>query len=170
MDIKKVSQRLRLRKRLPLIALHIIAVYVLWHTITQIFLDDISLESGKWAIRWLLISLSISPLNTYFNLRATIPLRKAAGLWAFGFAAVHVWYTLSGGSIGWLDLPLQPFIAIGLLGFVILFALAVSSNKWAMRWPGQALETPTSLGLSGRNGRYLSRHPGSRSQQEVAIS
>jgi DMSO/TMAO reductase YedYZ heme-binding membrane subunit len=51
---------------------------------------DPMLEAGKWAIRFLLICLSMTPLQKYFGWRSATKLRKPAGLWAFGFAVLHV--------------------------------------------------------------------------------
>jgi sulfoxide reductase heme-binding subunit YedZ len=94
---------------------------------------DPGLESGKWAIRFLLICLAMTPLNTCFNWRGAIKLRKPAGLWAFGFAALHVLYTVGADPLAWLGWPMQPFIALGLLGFCILSMLALTSNRWSMQ-------------------------------------
>ena len=67
---------------------------------------DSGLESGKWAVRFLLISLSSTPLNTYFGWSSAIKLRKSAGLWAFGFACLHVFYYLRETPLNWLTWPL----------------------------------------------------------------
>jgi methionine sulfoxide reductase heme-binding subunit len=94
---------------------------------------DPGLESGKWAIRFLLICLAITPLHTYFGWRSVVSLRKPAGLWAFGFAGLHVLVYIKDAEWAWLTWPIQPFIALGLLGLLILMALALTSNRWAMQ-------------------------------------
>lgn len=95
---------------------------------------DPGLASGKWAVRFLLICLAMTPLSSYLNWRGAIKLRKPAGLWAFGFAALHLTiYMTNDGGWKWRKLPMQLFIALGLLGMVILLLLAVTSNRWAMR-------------------------------------
>lgn len=94
---------------------------------------DPGLESGKWAVRFLLICLAITPLHTYFGLRSLISLRKPAGLWAFGFAVLHLLVYIKDAEWAWLTWPIQPFIALGLLGLLILTVLALTSNRWAMR-------------------------------------
>jgi sulfoxide reductase heme-binding subunit YedZ len=99
----------------------------------------------------------MSPLNTYFRWTSAIKLRKSAGLWAFGFAVLHVffytsdtgWLTLVSAAASvslrhvfsyisytgwtWLTVSMQPFMALGLLGLLVLAALAITSNRWAMR-------------------------------------
>ncbi|MBE7549975.1 MAG: ferric reductase-like transmembrane domain-containing protein [Anaerolineales bacterium] len=94
---------------------------------------DPGLESGKWAIRFLLVCLAVTPLHTYFGWRSLISLRKPAGLWAFGFAVLHVLVYLKEAGWAWLAWPIQFYIALGLLGLLILTALALTSNRWAMR-------------------------------------
>lgn len=94
---------------------------------------DSGLESGKWAIRFLLLCLTMTPLQTYFGWRSMINLRKPAGLWAFAFAVVHVLFYLNEARLDWLNLPLPLFIGFGLLGLLILTLLALTSNRWAMR-------------------------------------
>lgn len=119
------------------------AVYVLtqgtsWNTGTGGF--DRMLESGKWALRFLLFCLAITPLNTYFGWRNGIPLRKPAGLWAFGFTVLHVVHLLAEeNGYGWrmVSFPPQPVIVLGLVGLIILTMLAVTSNQRAMKWLGK---------------------------------
>lgn len=93
---------------------------------------DPGLENAKWAVRFLLICLSMTPLRTYFGWNASFKLRKSAGLWSFGFACVHVAYTLWQTGFNWLTLT-QPLFVLGLASFGILSALALTSNRFAMR-------------------------------------
>ena len=153
-----------LRTNVRWVALNLFAVSILSVVLTQGSTDwsathtfDPGLESGKWAIRFLLLCLGMSPLNTYFRWTSAIKLRKSAGLWAFGFAVLHVffytsdtgWLTLVSAAASvslrhvfsyisdtgwtWLTVSMQPFMALGLLGLLVLTALAITSNRWAMR-------------------------------------
>lgn len=122
------------------IAFNLLAGTVLVTLLSQSGLDwgptptfDPELESGKWAIRFLLICLTITPLNTYFGWRGMIPLRKPAGLWSFGFACLHLLFYIREAGLAWLTRPLSLFIVPGLVGLLILSALALTSNRWAMR-------------------------------------
>jgi sulfoxide reductase heme-binding subunit YedZ len=132
-------------KVLNAVALLIAAVFVTgWSTSWRIppLRSDPMLEAGKWAVRFLLVCLAMTPLNTYLGWRRAIGLRKSAGLWAFGFAVLHVALSLADkkfGGIGWLiTFPLPLFIVLGLIGLVILIILAVTSNRWAMKRLGKA--------------------------------
>lgn len=96
------------------------------------------LESGKWAIRFLLVCLAMTPLNSYFGWRSVIKLRKPAGLWAFAFALVHVAYLIREGRLDiFAYVTQQLYIALGVVGLVVLSALALTSNRWTMRRLGK---------------------------------
>ena len=101
--------------------------------------DQLMEDSGKWAIRFLLLCLAMTPIYNVFGWRTAIKLRKPAGLWAFAFALLHVIVILSerGFSTAWFKLQLdaftQQFEVYGVIAFAILFVLAVTSNRWAMK-------------------------------------
>ncbi len=106
------------------------------------FSDPLFENSGRWAIRFLLFSLAMTPLNTLFGWRGAIKLRKPAGLWAFAFGLVHLLAYLSMR----LELPdwnilaiVQegPFVYLGIAGLFMLSLLALTSNHWAMNRLGK---------------------------------
>jgi sulfoxide reductase heme-binding subunit YedZ len=120
------------------IALNLFAASAMAVTLTRgstdwavAFTFDPMLESGKWAIRLLLICLTMSPLDIFFGWHSAIKLRKPAGLWSFGFAMVHFLYYISDTSH--LLFQIEPFFVLGALGLIVLTALAITSNRWAMR-------------------------------------
>lgn len=108
----------------------------------EVFLDTLIENSAKWAIRFLLICLSMTPLNTYFGWRWAVGLRKSAGLWAFGFGLLHFTRYL---TLNWSYVRPDPLLFIfqdyinilGLSALSILAALAITSNHWAMRGLGK---------------------------------
>lgn len=127
-------------------ALNLFAVSVMLGVITLGSRDwnaktfDPGLESGKWAIRFLLTCLAMTPLNTFFGWRSAIRLRKPTGLWAYAFAVLHVlFYGISDPKLSWLTVivPIKSFIVLGLMGFIVLTALAITSNIWAMKRMGK---------------------------------
>ncbi len=96
------------------------------------------IDSGKWAIRLLLFSLAITPLNTLFGWRAGIKLRKPAGLWAFAFASLHFALYLYDMDGDWLQYPIPDYVAgLGVAALIILAALASTSTRWAMKRLGK---------------------------------
>lgn len=96
------------------------------------------IDSGKWAIRFLLVSLAITPLNTLFGWRAGIKLRKPAGLWAFAFGSLHFALYLFDMDGDWWKYPIPDYMAgFGVLALLILTALASTSTRWAMKRLGK---------------------------------
>lgn len=98
---------------------------------------DPGLESGKWAIRFLLACLTMTPLKTYFGWSSAVKLRKSAGLWAFGFASLHVLFYIRDAKLDWLSTSMPLHLALGLAGVIILTALTVTSNRWSMQQLGR---------------------------------
>jgi sulfoxide reductase heme-binding subunit YedZ len=101
--------------------------------------DPLFEYSGKWAIRFLLFSLAMTPLNIVFKWRWPLRLRKPAGLWAFAFAALHytVYTEYKPLNFAWLNVEFGGYIILGAAALLILTAMAITSNRWAMRWLGK---------------------------------
>jgi sulfoxide reductase heme-binding subunit YedZ len=95
---------------------------------------------GLWALRFLIVSLAVTPLR-----RAGGPnllrYRRAFGLLAFFYAALHllVYMVLDQGldlAAIWGDIVKRPYITIGMAAFVILVPLAITSNNAMIRRVG----------------------------------
>lgn len=115
---------------------------LLWHVTIASELnrsyDLLFLSSGKWAIRFLLLSLSMTPLNTLFGWRGAIKLRRAAGLWAFEFALLHFLLNVTLTWEYWPQTPIPDYIAaLGVIGLSILTLMAATSFRWAMKHMGK---------------------------------
>lgn len=89
-------------------------------------------QSGRWAIRFLLMSLAVSPLFYILGWKQLISLRKSAGLWAVAFALIH--FRLFFANITWRKIAHHNYFWIGLVAFIVLCVLALTSHRWAMRW------------------------------------
>jgi methionine sulfoxide reductase heme-binding subunit len=97
---------------------------------------------GLLGFQFLLLGLAITPLRrlTGFNL---VFWRRPVGLLAFVHVLLHLltWIFLDlgmrWGQIG-TDLVKRPFIIVGMLGFVALLPLALTSNDWSVRRLGAA--------------------------------
>lgn len=104
------------------------------------FIDPLVEHSGKWAIRFLLFSLLMTPLNTYFGWRWAVTLRKTAGLWAFGFGVLHFLTYFVTYLLEDVDLVLfftEIFIIPAVIGLIILSLMAATSNRWSMKRLGK---------------------------------
>ena len=94
---------------------------------------------GERGLQFLLASLAITPLRRLgLNL---IRFRRALGLVAFFYVALHLtaWVWLDMG-LRWAevtaDLWKRPYILIGMVGFLALLPLALTSSNRAIRWMG----------------------------------
>jgi methionine sulfoxide reductase heme-binding subunit len=101
--------------------------------------EDLLLTTGLWALRFLLISLAITPLRRVTGWNRVIQFRRMLGLFAFFYAAVHltIYLVLDQG----LDLPFiladivkRRFITAGMAAYLLMLPLAVTSTKgWIRR-------------------------------------
>ncbi len=92
---------------------------------------------GLWALRFLIASLAIAPLRRLGGPNL-VRFRRAIGLLAFYYAALHltVYLVLDQGldwAAIWADIVKRPYITVGMLAFIILAPLAVTSNGSAIR-------------------------------------
>lgn len=99
-------------------------------------------RSGYYALVFLVLSLTATPLNTWFGFRPALKVRRTLGLYAFMFAGLH-FLTFSVLDYG-LDWSLlrgaifeKPYILIGLTALIILLALAITSFRWWMKRMGK---------------------------------
>lgn len=109
-------------------------------------IDEVADATGEWALRFLLITLAATPLKQLLDWPWTIRVRRMLGLFAFFYAALHLFTYLwldqffDWGEI-WLDVLDRPFITVGMLAFVLLLPLAATSNHAAMRYLGKNWKT-----------------------------
>ncbi|WP_337269836.1 protein-methionine-sulfoxide reductase heme-binding subunit MsrQ [Oryzifoliimicrobium ureilyticus] len=92
---------------------------------------------GTWTIRFLIITLMISPLRELLGVNL-IRYRRALGLLTFYYAVMHftVYLVLDQAmDINAVieDVLKRPFIMFGMAGLVLLIPLAVTSNSFAIR-------------------------------------
>lgn len=100
--------------------------------------ETLTHESGEWALRFLLLSLAITPLRKITKLHWLIKLRRMLGLFAFFYAVLHfITYIWLDQFFDWseilVDIPKRPFITIGFLSFVLLLPLAFTSTRAMQR-------------------------------------
>lgn len=99
--------------------------------------EFITRSSGTWALVFLLLTLSVTPIRKFTGINSLIKIRRMLGLFAFFYACLHFLIYL------WLDqawdfseilkdIVKRPFITLGFLGFMIMCPLAITSTD-AMR-------------------------------------
>ena len=102
-------------------------------------IEDITLTTGIWALRWLLVSLAITPLRRVTGWQRIIQFRRMFGLFAFFYATLHLltYVVLDQGLAFEFILPdivKRPYITAGMVAFTLMIPLAVTSTKgWIRR-------------------------------------
>ncbi len=119
----------------PFIALVIGAVN---NTLGTNPVETMTHETGEWTLRFLLLTLMITPLRRLSGKSWLIKLRRMLGLYAFFYACLHfITYIWFDHYFDWVeiikDIPKRPFITVGFSAFVLLIPLAVTSNNKMMR-------------------------------------
>jgi len=100
--------------------------------------ETITHATGDWTLRFLMITLSITPLRRLTGNHWLIRLRRLFGLYAFFYALLHfVTYIWFDQYFDWMeiakDIPKRPFITVGFTAFVLLLPLAFTSTNAMMR-------------------------------------
>ena len=102
----------------------------------------LSIETGEWALRFLLLTLAITPFRQIFRVAEIARLRRMVGLFAFFYASIHFlsWMAFILG-FRWLaiaeELVERPYITVGFMAYVILFLLGVTSTNSMVRRLGK---------------------------------
>ncbi|AVO61254.1 MULTISPECIES: protein-methionine-sulfoxide reductase heme-binding subunit MsrQ [Pseudomonas] len=93
---------------------------------------------GLGTLIFLLITLSMTPLQKLTGWAGWIAVRRQLGLWCFAYVVLHLSaYAVFILGLDWsqlgVELRKRPYIIVGSLGFLGLLALAVTSNRYSQR-------------------------------------
>lgn len=104
--------------------------------------QELSLETGEWALRFLIVALAMTPLRRMTNQIEFARHRRMMGLFALFYATAHL--------IVWLMFVLEfrwfaiaeeildrPYITVGFVAYLILLALGITSPKLMVRKLGK---------------------------------
>lgn len=106
-------------------------------------IEVITHATGDWTIRFLLITLSITPIRKLTGRLWLIRFRRMFGLFAFFYGVLHfltyIWLDKFFDVHEMLhDVAKRRFITVGFTGFVLLIPLALTSTKgWIRRLGGK---------------------------------
>ncbi len=134
------------------------AAWLVWAALTNNLsanpLSDLTLETGVWTLRFLCITIAITPLRTITGWNWIIKFRRMVGLFAFFYGTMHfLVYAIADrfagldfpdGIVAWStvknlaasvssDIYKRPFITIGFLAFILMVPLAVTSTAGMIR-------------------------------------
>lgn len=105
-------------------------------------IDYITDVTGTTALTFLVISLAVTPLRRLTGRNEVIKLRRMLGLFAFFYACLHL---LTWSVLDWFfdvasmasDIAERPFITLGMITFLLLLPLAVTSTAGMIRRLGK---------------------------------
>jgi sulfoxide reductase heme-binding subunit YedZ len=121
-------------------------------------LSDVTNETGVWTLRFLCITLAITPLRRLTKWNEIIRFRRMIGLFAFFYGSLHLLTYVILDRFAGLDFPdgivalstvknlavsvgqdiyKRPFITIGFTAFVLMLPLAITSTKGWIRRMGR---------------------------------
>lgn len=117
------------------------AVIAYWGVTNQLGANPINTGMrmlGVWGIRILLLGLAMTPLRATFGWNFLQKYRRTIGVFGFAYVAVHLstylvldqffdWATI------WKDIVKRPYITFGMLAFVLLLPLAITSTNGMIR-------------------------------------
>lgn len=100
--------------------------------------EFIERSTGTWALVFLLITLSISPLRSLTGQAWLMAVRRLTGLWMFAYAILHVLtYLWLDYQFAWndivKDIAKHPYVLVGALAFILAVPLAATSHQRAIR-------------------------------------
>jgi len=105
-------------------------------------IEDVTHVTGEWTLRFLVVTLVITPLRRVTGQVRLAPQRRTFGLLAFTYAVLHglTWAVLDQG-LHWPsiseDLVERPFVWMGAAGLLAMTPLAVTSTRAWMRRLGR---------------------------------
>ena len=138
-----------LRKPVAKLVLVLVALMPFAWLCSGIFLDSLGpnpaeyliRSTGDWTLRFLCLTLLVTPLRVIFNMPEFLKFRRNLGVLTFFYALMHaLCYSVFDMGLAWdeivADILKRPFIAVGFAGAVMLSLLAATSFNAAIKMLG----------------------------------
>ena len=129
--------------KIPIFFLSLMPIFIIFYQI--IFnqlgpepVKEITHVTGNWTLRFIIITLAMTPLQKFTKLNFWISYRRMFGLFVFFYASAHMMtyvgidYRFDWSSIG-DDIVEKKFIFAGFLAWLLLVPLALTSSKKMIR-------------------------------------
>jgi len=106
-------------------------------------IEFITHATGDWTLRFLIITLCVTPFRKILHLPELIRFRRMLGLFAFFYACLHfttyIWLDkFFDLSEMWKDIAKRKYITVGFTAFLLLIPLAITSTAgWIRRLGGK---------------------------------
>jgi sulfoxide reductase heme-binding subunit YedZ len=104
--------------------------------------ETLSHATGDWSLRFLLLTLAITPLRRLSGWNGVQKYRRMLGLFAFFYVSLHfAVYLVFDQFFDWTaivaDIARRPYITVGFAAFVLLIPLAITSTNGMIRRLGR---------------------------------
>ena len=105
-------------------------------------LERVTDVTGQWGLRFLLLTLAVTPLRRLTGWNRLLRFRRMLGLFVFFYISLHfltwVWLDqeLNWGNIT-ADIAKRPFVTVGFTAWLLLLSLAATSTRGMMRRLGR---------------------------------
>ena len=139
----KFSNRLIRWSKSVVVSASLAPVFMLaWRAVHQHLganpVEELTHVTGDWTLRFIVITLVISPLRRLAGIPDLIRFRRMAGLFGFFYGSLHLliylwldkffdWHDI------WQDIGKRRFITVGLFALVIMVPLALTSTSGSIR-------------------------------------
>ncbi|HVF40970.1 MAG TPA: protein-methionine-sulfoxide reductase heme-binding subunit MsrQ [Gemmatimonadaceae bacterium] len=116
--------------------------WIIWGAFTDNLganpIDEVQLQTGRWGMRFLAISLAISPIRKLTGWNGIIRLRRTFGLFAFFYATLHLINFIAIDKffdVGDIveDIAKHLYITVGMATWLTLVPLALTSTRSSIR-------------------------------------
>jgi sulfoxide reductase heme-binding subunit YedZ len=101
-------------------------------------IEFVTHSTGDWTLRFLLITLAVTPVRSLLEMPSLIRFRRLFGLFAFFYGCLHfltyIWFDkfFNLEEIG-KDVGKRPFITIGFISLLLMVPLAATSTAASIR-------------------------------------
>jgi sulfoxide reductase heme-binding subunit YedZ len=105
-------------------------------------IERVTHVTGDWALRFLLVTLAMTPLRRLTGQAWPMRIRRMLGLFVFFYASLH-FLTWAWLDQQWLwaqivqDIGKRPYVTVGFAAWLLLIPLALTSNRWSIRRLGK---------------------------------
>ena len=104
--------------------------------------ETLSHSTGDWSLRFLLLTLAVTPLRRLTGWNRLQQFRRMLGLFAFFYVCLHLGvYLIFDQFFDWRaigeDIAKRPYLAVGFTGWLLLIPLAVTSTHGMIRRLGR---------------------------------
>jgi methionine sulfoxide reductase heme-binding subunit len=126
-----------------LIPLFWIVIDILFDNLGANSIQALHIRLGDWSLRFLCITLAVTPVQTITRWRGMSNYRQLFGLFAFFYATLHLLaYLCIDQALVWpiivTDIVESTYIWFGLLAYIVIFLLAITSPDSAKKIMGKS--------------------------------